>query len=116
MSSDLYDSQARGLAEVMAIDGGSFQWKGVTYAGMIDHVAHNITTLKSLFALKPDGTSRSYPLCGDVIVVAGKQFQITKKGNAAIKAVKGGFVEDPPFVDDPTDPALDLTFDHFIKK
>jgi hypothetical protein len=112
----LYDSQLAGLTETIAADGGTFQWSGKTYNGIVDHVAHNITTLKSYFASAEPGVSPAYPKCGDPITVAGRKFQITKKGNAGIKAVSGGFIEEPPFVDDPTDPALDLTFDSWIKK
>lgn len=110
--SALYNSQAAGLAEVIDFDGGTFQWNGRTIKGIIDHVAHNITTLKSYFG----SAAANYPKCGQPIIVNGKKFQITKRGNAELKAVEGGFIEDPPFVDDPSDPSLDLTFDKFIKR
>ncbi len=99
-----------GHADSIEAMGDSFTWNNKPYAAIIDHVERTVTTLKSLF---PD---KAYPKCGQAIIVAGRKFQITKKGNAQIKAVAGGFIEDPPFVDDPGEPALDITFDSFIKK
>src|SRR5438046_2850691 len=98
--SDLYDSQLAGLIETIAADGGSFQWRGKTYNGIVDHVTRNITTLKSYFATAEAGAPPAYPKCGEPITVAARKFQITKKGNSEIKAVSGGFVDNPPFIDD----------------
>lgn len=109
----LFDLAERGLKESIAIVGETFQWKGTEYGGVIDHKAHTIVTLASNFIANGKTT---YPKCGDAIIVAGKRFQITKKGNAELKAVAGGFIEDPPFVDDQADPGLEIGYDHFIKK
>jgi hypothetical protein len=107
--SELYDSQLAGLTEAIAIDGNSFDWQGGTYKCVLDHVAHNVTTLKTYFP------NALYPKCGDRITVTGRAFQITKRANSQLTAVPGGFIEEPPFIDDPTDPSLDLTFDIFTR-
>jgi hypothetical protein len=107
--SQLSELAEEGMALSLEIAGDTFSWNGRPYAGIIDHIAHTIATSKSLF-------SGVYPQCGDPIRVNGKKYQITRKGNALLKAVRGGFVEDPPFVDDPGDPSLDLVFDHFVRK
>src|ERR1041385_6814446 len=107
--SEFSDLISDGLTDFMDVAPDSFQWNGGTYAAVIDHVMHTLTTQKSFF---PD---QGYPKCGDAIVIAGKKFQVIKKGNSEIRATDKGFSEDPPFIDDPNDPALDLTFDHFSK-
>jgi hypothetical protein len=44
------------------------------------------------------------------------KYQIVRKGNAEIKPVAGGFVEDPAFIDEPTDPALEIEYAHFVRR
>jgi len=108
--SQLADLAEEGLTASLDIAGDTFAWNGRPYSAIIDHVNRTATTAKSYFEGGP------YPQCGDPIRVNGKKYQITRKGNARLKAVRGGFVEDPPFVDDPGEPALELQFDHFVKR
>jgi hypothetical protein len=113
--SQLSDLAAEGLAMSIEIAGDSFSWNGRNFSGLIDHINHTVTAAKSDFA-------GVYPKCGDAIriyppgSVNGKKYQIVRKNHARLQVVRGGFVEDPPFVDDPGDPALELQFDHFVKK
>jgi hypothetical protein len=69
--------------------------------------------LKSFFG---ESGGRTYPKCGQTMMLAGRKYQITRKGNAQIKAVTGGFIEDPAFIDDPTNPTLEIEYAHFVTK
>jgi hypothetical protein len=108
-----YSDIENALLETFDVVGDSFSWSAKSYDCVIDHVRHTITTAKKFFGAVGQ---RKYPKCGELIVVAGRTVQIVKRGNAEIKAVSGGFVEDPPFIDDPSDPALDLEYDKVIKR
>ena len=101
------------LAEAIPTLEQSFFWKGRQIAAVINYRLSRILTLKSFFGL---AQGRVYPKCGQTIMIAGNKYQITKKGNAAIKAVTGGFIEDPAFIDDPTNPALEIEYAHFVTK
>jgi hypothetical protein len=91
----------------------SFIWNGRRIAAGINYRLSRILTAKSFFG---DPGVRVYPKCGQTIMIAGKKYQITRKGNAQIKAVTGGFIEDPAFIDDPTNPALEIEYAHFVTK
>lgn len=108
--SEFKDFISEGLNDFLEAMGETFLWNGQPYACAIDHVNHTLTTAKSLF---PGGV---YPKRGDSIRVAGKTRQVTKLANSALRAAAGGMVEDQPFVDDPSDPAIDIVFDKFVKK
>jgi hypothetical protein len=110
---DFYALASRALQESFAVLGESFTWRGKSYGCALDRALHEITTLRDFFI--SNGTS-NFPKRGDSIVVNGKKVQITKLENAAMKAVAGGTVEDQPFVDDPADPALEITFDKFVRR
>jgi hypothetical protein len=71
-----------------------------------------LLTLKSYFG---DVGARHYPKCGETIMIAGGKYQITRKGNAELQAVTGGFIEDPAFIDDPTDPSLEIEYARFVR-
>ncbi|HKP93453.1 MAG TPA: hypothetical protein VJS88_06120, partial [Chthoniobacterales bacterium] len=112
--SQLGDFADEALATSIEIAGDTFSWNGRNYAGVIDQVNRILTTSKSYFE------GRVYPKCGDAIRIVrtsgpGKKYQIVRKGNSRIEASRGGFIESPPFVDDPGDPALELEFDHFVR-
>jgi hypothetical protein len=91
----------------------SFVWNGRRIACEINLRASRLTTSKSFFG---DVGARVYPRCGQTLMIAGAKYQITRKGNASIKAVTGGFVEDPAFIDEPTNPALEIEYAHFITR
>ncbi len=111
MASDLYDGIADALAEAIATYDQSFEWQGGTYGCVLDANSSTLVTSKVLFS---DGI---YPRSGDVIRVAGKDRQVAKVANSSIEFVAGGYVEAAgPFVDDPTNPGLAITFDTFINK
>jgi hypothetical protein len=91
----------------------SFVWSGRRIAAGINYRVNRILTAKSFFG---SSGNRVYPKCGQTILIAGRKFQITRKGNAQIKAVTGGFIEEPPFIDDPTNPYLEIEYAHFVTK
>lgn len=91
----------------------SFVWNGRRISCEINLRANRLTTLKSFFG---DSNARVYPKCGQTLIINGAKYQITRKGNAAIKAVTGGFVEDPAFIDEPTNPWLEIEYAHFITR
>jgi hypothetical protein len=109
--SQVYDLAQRGLIESLAAIGETFSWNSQSYACSIDSAKHSLTTAASFFGSPP-----KYPKRGDKIIVAGRTVQVTKLNNSAMRAAAGGMVEDQPFVDDPSDPALDIEYDKFIKK
>jgi hypothetical protein len=89
----------------------NFTWNGRRISCVTNFRLSKLLTLKSFFG---EAGNRNYPQCGQTILVGGEKYQITKKGEAQIKAVPGGFIEDPAFIDDPTDPALEIEFARFI--
>jgi hypothetical protein len=90
----------------------SFFWKGRRIAAVINYRVSRILTQKSFFG---DAGARVYPKCGQTVLIAGGKYQITRKGNAQIKAVTGGFIEEPAFIDDPTNPSLEIEYSRFVK-
>lgn len=100
------------LGEAVASFEQSFTWNGRPIACVINYRLSKLLTLKSFFG---NTGGRVYPKCGQTLLIAGAKYQITRKGNAALKAVTGGFIEDPAFIDDPTDPALEIEYARFIR-
>jgi hypothetical protein len=101
------------LAEAIFTYEQAFTWKGRSISCVLNMITSRIITAKAFFGSQG---ARVYPQCGDVIIAAGVKAQIIKKGNAEIKAVAGGFVEDPAFVDDASEPALVLEYSHQITR
>jgi hypothetical protein len=91
----------------------NFTWNGRRISCVINSRLAKLTTLKSFFG---DTGARVYPQCGQALIIGSDKYQITKKGNAEIKAVTGGFIEEPAFIDDPTDPALEIEYARFITR
>jgi hypothetical protein len=91
----------------------NFVWQGRQISAAINYKLSRILTVKSFFGASGN---RVYPKCGQTIMIAGRKYQITRKGNAQIKAVAGGFIEDPAFIDDPTNPSLEIEYAHFVTK
>lgn len=107
--SQLTDSLDDALADAFDVAGQDFIWNGQPYKCVLNAEASSLTTSKSLFA------QSGYPSSGDRIRVAGKQRQVIKVSNAGMEFVPGGLIEpDAPFVDDPANPALAITFSGFI--
>jgi hypothetical protein len=101
------------LAEAIPAFEQSFFWKGRRIAAVINYRLSRVLTLKSFFG---QTGARVYPKCGQTMMIAGAKYQITRKGNAQIKAVTGGFIEDPAFIDDPTNPSLEIEYSRFVTK
>jgi hypothetical protein len=91
----------------------SFFWQGRQISAVINYQLSRILTVKSFFGAAPN---RVYPKCGQTVMIAGKKYQITRKGNAQIKPVAGGFIEEPAFIDDPTNPILNIEYARFVTK
>jgi hypothetical protein len=91
----------------------SFTWSGRQISAVINYRLSRILTVKSFFGAVGN---RVYPKCGQTVMIAGKKYQIVRKGNAQIKPVAGGFIEDPPFIDDPTNPSLEIEYARFVTK
>lgn len=100
------------LGDAIASYEQSFSWSGRQIAAVINFRLSRLLTLKSYFG---DAGARNYPKCGQTIMIANAKYQITKKGNAELQAVTGGFIEEPAFIDDPTDPALEIEYAHFVR-
>jgi predicted enzyme related to lactoylglutathione lyase len=101
------------LSDAIAFYEQSFKWLGRTISCVINFRMSKLIALKSSFGA---AGQRVYPKCGQTIIIGSAKYQIVRKGNAAIKAVSGGFIEDPAFIDDPTDPSIDIEFAHFVRK
>jgi hypothetical protein len=101
------------LADAVRAYEQTFVWNGRQIACVINFRLSRLLTLKSFFG---DSGARNYPKCGQTMMINGAKYQIVRKGNAQIKAVTGGFVEDPAFIDEPTDPALEIEYAHFIRR
>jgi hypothetical protein len=91
----------------------SFFWQGRQISAAINYRSSRILTVKSFFGASG---ARVYPKCGQTVMIAGRKYQIMRKGNAQIKAVAGGFIEDPAFIDDPINPTLEIEYGHFVTK
>jgi hypothetical protein len=100
------------LGDAIASYEQSFTWSGRPIACVINLRISKLLTLKSYFGA---AGARNYPKCGQTLVIAGAKYQITRKGNAELKAVTGGFIEDPAFIDDPTDPSLEIEYARFVR-
>lgn len=103
----LGEELAADLADAIGIYEQSFTWNGTGYACVINAGTSILTTSKALFP------GAVYPKVGNTIVVAGKNRQVKKVGKAGFEAKAGGYVEDKPFVDDPSAPGLDIEFGTF---
>jgi hypothetical protein len=101
------------LADAVRTYEQSFLWNGRQISAVINYRLSRLVTSKSYFG---DPGARTYPKCGQTLIIAGRKYQITRKGNAQIKAVTGGFIEDPPFIDEPTNPSLEIEYAHFVTK
>jgi hypothetical protein len=101
------------LGEAIPTFEQTFFWKGRRIAAVINYRLSRVLTLKSFFGA---AGARVYPKCGQTVLIAGAKYQITRKGNAQIKAVTGGFIEDPAFIDDPTNPSLEIEYSRFVTK
>jgi hypothetical protein len=101
------------LSEAIRTFEQSFFWNGRKISAGINYRLSRILTVKSYFG---SSGNRVYPKCGQTIMIAGKKYQITRKGNAQIKPVAGGFIEDPAFIDDATNPSLEIEYAHFVTK
>src|SRR5438105_1569139 len=86
----------------------SFFWRSAEYPCVIASGKDTLIVAKSLFV------NAQYPPRGDSILVAGQNRQVVKLNNSALKFSVDGLVEDKPFVDDPTDPALLVEFGRII--
>jgi len=100
------------LGDAIASYEQTFTWSGRPIACVINFRLSKLLTLKSYFGAFG---ARNYPKCGQTLVIANAKYQITRKGNAELKAVTGGFIEDPAFIDDPTDPSLEIEYAHFVR-
>jgi hypothetical protein len=107
--SEAFDASQQGLLEHIAMDGGSFVWKGATYGAILNHETHVLVTSKSFFA------GRVFPPVGATILINGKERQVKKMANSGLELVAGGLREDVPFVDDAADPALEIEYGSFTK-
>jgi hypothetical protein len=101
------------LGEAVVSFQQSFVWQGRQISAAINYKLSRILTVKSFFG---SSGNRVYPKCGQTIMIAGRKYQIRRKGNAQIKAVAGGFIEDPAFIDDPTNASLEIEYGHFVTK
>ncbi len=99
---------AADLAAAIEVYEQSFFWRGFEYPCVISSRSSTLIVAKALF---PVG---GYPPRGESIIVAGKNRQVVKLNNSALRPSMGGLVEDKPFVDDPTDPALVIEFGKLI--
>ena len=88
----------------------TFIWKGSTYACVTNHVNSTVIVAKSLF------TASFYPEFGDEIEVAGQTYQVKSLNDSEGFLTAGGIVEDRPFVDAESSPALRIGFGKFISK
>jgi hypothetical protein len=101
------------LGEAIPTFEQSFFWQGRKIAAVINYRLSRVLTLKSFFG---DAGARVYPKCGQTMMIAGAKYQIVRKGNAQIKAITGGFIEEPAFIDDPTNPSLEIEYSRFVTK
>jgi hypothetical protein len=88
----------------------TFIWGGVTYACVINHTNSSLIVAKSLF------NAAVYPQFGDQIEVAGQTYQVKSLNDSEGFLTAGGIVEDRPFVDAASSPALRIGFGKFISK
>ena len=88
----------------------TFIWKGSTYACVINHANSSLIVAKSLF------NAAVYPEFGDQIEVATKTYQVKSLNDSEGFLTAGGLVEDRPFVDAESSPALRIGFGKFITK
>jgi hypothetical protein len=108
--SAFYDLVNRGLTEALAVIGDTFIYNDATYPCVINEERHSLVTRKAAF---PGGR---YPKWGELITVGGKVRQVLRLNGSELVAGTGGMTEEPPFVDDPTDPGIEITFDVLIKR
>lgn len=111
MSNALYSGLASALVDALSVAGSTFYWQDRPYVGILNAESASIVAAKSAFV------GGNYPKVGDVIRVTGKDRQVKSIANASMEFVPGGLIETAgPFVDDPNNPALAITFDTFINK
>ena len=88
----------------------TFIWGGSTYACVVNHTNSSLIVAKSLF------NAAVYPQFGDRIEVAGQTFQVKSLNDSEGFLTAGGIVEDRPFVDAESSPALRIGFGKFITR
>jgi len=108
--SDLGEELDADMIEAIEDYEETFIWEGVTYACVINHTNSSLIVAKSLF------TAAAYPEFGDQIEVAGQTYQVKSLNDSEGFLTAGGIVEDRPFVDAPSSPALRIGFGKFITK
>jgi len=108
--SDLGEELAADMLEAIGDYEESFIWEGVTYACVINHTNSSLVVAKSLF------NAAVYPEFGDQIEVAAKIYQVKSLNDSEGFLTAGGIVEDRPFVDAASSPALRIGFGKFISK
>jgi hypothetical protein len=91
----------------LEIAGDSFLWNGATISAVIG--------ARALVAAKTSFPGAAYPKVGDTITVTGKKRQVKALANSGLELIAGGSREDLPFVDDPGDPGLQISFGTFTK-
>jgi len=99
---------AADMAAAIEVYDQSFFWRGFQYPCVISSRSSTLIVAKALF------TGGEYPARGDAIMIAGKNRQVVKLNNSALRPSLGGLIEDRPFVDDPADPALSIEFGKLI--
>lgn len=111
MSNALFAGVSAALSDALSVAGQTFYWQNRPYSGILNAEGASIVVAKSAFV------GVSYPQVGDSIRITGKDRQVKSVANASMEFVPGGLVETAgPFVDDPNNPALAITFDTFINK
>src|SRR5207253_2509577 len=104
--SALYDSLNAALLDSFDVTEQTFSWKGETYGCSLSAESARLVTAKSLFA------NGEYPEVGDIIRVGDKDQQVRSVANATLEFAAGGLVapSGAPFVDDPSNPSLAISF------
>ncbi len=108
--SDLGEELDADMLEAIGDYEETFIWEGVTYACVINHANSSLIVAKSLF------TAAAYPQFGDQIEVASRIYQVKSLNDAEGFLTAGGLVQDRPFVDAPSSPAIRIGFGDFITK
>jgi hypothetical protein len=108
--SDLGEELDADMLEAIEAYEETFIWEGVTYACVINHTNSSLIVAKSLF------TAAAYPAFGDLIEVAAKTYQVKGLNDAEGFLTAGGLVQDRPFVDAPSSPAIRIAFGDFFSK